>query len=258
MSPDLKDLFDDAGRTPPSGRGYDADEVVRRGGRIRTRRRVLTGAAALGVAAVVVGGSIALASPGLRGGTVEPGGTTSASPSATGAPSGDPTAPTKPTPTATGPSPTATSVRCTSEQVSVTLGTVEGTAGTTFYRLLIKAKPGMACTTGGFAAVFVVRPEGDPIGPAEYPPAADGAAIVVEGPQVASFPVGIAESGNYDPAVCLPVAATALRVTLPGDEATADVRLPGGVTVCSGNVSAFGSQLTVGPIDAGNGGEPLQ
>jgi len=60
MSPDLKDLFDDAGRTPPAGRGWDADDVVRRGARIRNRRRALAGAATLGVAAIVVGGSIAL------------------------------------------------------------------------------------------------------------------------------------------------------------------------------------------------------
>ena len=269
MSPDLKDVFDDAGRTPPNGRGYDADEVVRRGGRIRTRRRALTGAATLGVAAVVVGGGIALiGQPSNKGTAIQPGDTASV-PSAT--PSPDLTPPGSPsTSPSEQPVPTlsSTSHACTGDEVTLTLGQGGVAAGTSYYPVLVKAKPDRTCTVVGTPVVYAVHDVNGSavlIGPAVDASAADGGGVTVRGSTVASFMVGIGSSDNYDRAVCLPVPTRALRVTLPfgqyhdGPNGPAiDVPLPDGTTACSGNVSQFGDQLTVGPIEAGNAGAPLQ
>ncbi|MGD9956832.1 MAG: DUF4232 domain-containing protein, partial [Candidatus Nanopelagicales bacterium] len=219
------------------------------------RRRMLTGGATLGVAAVVVGGSLALLGSPLTTGTpIQPGGSLSPTPSSE--PSTGPTPPTTPSATSTAPATTAARESCTAADVTLSLGPADGAAGTAYYPVMIKAKPGVTCWTGGFASVQVTRPKGDPVGPAaENPPAADGRALVVEGAQVASFTVGIAESGNFDPAVCLPVVAVALQVMLPASSDPIAVPVPDGVTVCSGNVSAFGNQLTVGPIVAGPDGQ---
>ncbi len=259
MSPDLKDVFDDAGRTPPHGRGYDADEVVRRGARIRTRRRVLTGAATLGVAAVVVGGSIALIGQPLNEGTaIQPGdgGSTSAAPTS-------PTdGPSSATPTTdASPRPSSTWQWCRVDDVTLTLSDSGAAAGTAYSVILIKAKPGITCKVEGFAYVEATRAVGDSIGPAAESGEASGD-YPVTGSTVASFLVGIANSANYDSAVCLPVSATALNVALnlaslgtnPIDQRIA-VPLPDGVTVCSGNVSQFGNQLTVTPIVTGPDGQ---
>lgn len=260
MSPDLKDVFDDAGRTPPTGRGYDADEIVRRGGRIRTRRRVLTGAATLGVAAVVVGGSIALIGQPLNRGTaIEPGNgpsgsPTGVSPSSSGEPTSDATTDSAPTP-----SPTWT--WCRVDDVTLTLSDGGAAAGTAYSVVMIKAKPGITCKVEGFAYVEATRAVGDAIGPAAPSGESSGYHPVI-GSTVASFLVGISNTDNYDADVCLPVQATSLNVALnmsslgtnPIDQRIS-VPLPDGVTVCSGNVSAFGNQLTVTPIVTGPDGQ---
>ncbi len=266
MSPDLSEIFDDAGRTPPHTRGYDADEVVRRGARIRTRRRILTGAATLGVAAVVVGGSIALIGPGLgKGAAVTPGDTASG-PSAT--PSVEPTPTDSPsTSPSEQPIPTlsSTSHACTGDEVTLTLGDGGVAAGTSYYAVLVKAKPSHGCTVVGTPVVYAIHDVGKTavlVGPAAPLVAADGGSVLVQGSTVASFLVGISASDNYDPAVCLPVPAVALRATLPDGQygegpngPAIDVPLPDGTTVCSGNVSGLGDQLRVGPMVPGNSGQ---
>ncbi len=266
MSPDLKDLFDDAGGTPPRPPGWDADDVVRRGARIRTRRRVLAGAATLGVAAVVVGGSIALIGPGLgKGASIAPGDSASgpsATPSADVTPSDSPsTSPSDP------PTPTlsSTSHACAGDEVTLKLGQGDGAAGTTYYPVLVKSKPSQGCTIVGAPVVYAIHDLGKTavlIGPASNLVAADGGSVLVQGSAVASFLVGISASDNYDATVCLPVPARALRVTLPDSQygegpngPAIDVPLPDGTTVCSGNVSALGNQLTVGPIVTGAAGQ---
>lgn len=255
MSPDLKDLFDDAGRTPAATRGWDADDVVRRGARTRNRRRMLTGAATLGVAAVVVGGSIALVSPGLRGTTVEPGGTTSPSPTSSPSSqvSGSAPAPERTTP-APGPGP------CQIRNLTLTLGTGDGAAGTMYFPVVITADPSNCWLGGGVPDVFAVpAPAGGlddraPIGPAAPIPQTDpSGSVLMQQDSTASFLVGIADAANYDPAVCLPIEAEALRVGFGSQ--SLDVSLPAGTMVCSGNVSAVGPQLTVGAIVPGNSGQ---
>lgn len=270
MSPDLKDVFDDAGRTPPHGRGFDADEVVRRGARLRTRRRVLTGAATLGAAAIVVGGSVALIGPGLgKGASIAPGDSASspsATPSADVTPSDSPsTSPSdQPTPTLS-----STSHACTGDEVTLTLGDGGGAAGTWYYPVLVKAKPDRSCTIAGTPDVYALHDVGlgtGPayalIGPASDMSSADGGGALVQGATVASFMVGISASQNYDAAVCLPVPTAALRVTLPDSQygegpngPAIEVPLPDGVTVCSGNVSGLGDQLRVGSVVPGPDGQ---
>jgi hypothetical protein len=259
MSPDLKDIFDDAGRTPPHGRGYDADEVVHRGARIRTRRRLLTGAATLGVAAVVVGGSIALIGQPLDKGTaIQPGDGASTS----AAPATPSDTPSSATPTTdASPRPSSNWQPCRVDDVTLTLSDSGVAAGTAYSVILIKAKPDVTCTVEGFAYVEATRATGDAIGPAAESGEASGE-YPVTGSTVASFLVGIANSDNYDPAVCHPVPATSLNVALnlsslgtnPIDQRIA-VPLPDGVTVCSGNVSSFGNQLIVTPIVTGPDGQ---
>jgi hypothetical protein len=244
MSPDLKDLFDDAGRTPPAGRGYDADDVVSRGARIRTRRRALTGAATLAVAAVVVGGSIALIGPGLgTSATIEPGGSAEPSPSTSTTPDPRPT--------------TSTSIAardCTSDDVTLTLSSGGAGAGTNYDVIMIKAKPTITCRVSGFVDLRADRAVGDPIGPAAPSGEAAGS-VPLNGSSVASFLVGMTNTDNYDAEVCLPVLSRSLSVTLPHNTAPIAVPLTNAVTVCSGNVSAFGNQLTVTPIVAGPDGQ---
>ena len=152
MSPDLKDLFYDAGGTPPRPPGWDADDVVRRGARIRTRRRVLAGAATLGVAAVVVGGSIALsARPGTRARRSHP--ATARPParrrSRPALPASRPRT-RRPPPTPT-PSPTWT--WCRADDVTLTLSHGGAAAGTAYSVIMIKARPGITCNVEGFPSL---------------------------------------------------------------------------------------------------------
>ena len=224
---------------------------MRRGARTRTRRRALTGAATLGVAAVVVGGSIALVGQPLnKGRAIQPGdgGSTSAAPAT---PSDGPSSA---TPTDASPRPSSTWQWCTSADVTLTLSDSGAAAGTAYSVILIKAKPTLVCKVEGFADVRAERAVGDPIGPAAESGEASGD-YPVTGSTVTSFLVGIANSDNYDAAVCLPVRATSLLVTLPHDSTGVSVGLPEGTRVCSGNVSRFGNQLTVGPIVTGPDGQ---
>lgn len=260
MSPDLKDLFYDAGGTPPRPPGWDADDVVRRGARIRTRRRVLAGAATLGVAAVVVGGSIALVGQPLNKSTaIQPGDSPSAGPTEVSpSPSGEPTSDAT---TASAPTPSPTWTWCRADDVTLTLSDGGAAAGTAYSVIMIKARPGITCKVEGFAYAEVTRALGDPIGPAAQSGESSGYFPVL-GSTVASFLVGITNTDNYDADVCLPVQATSLNVALNMSslgtnpiEQRISVPLPDGVTVCSGNVSAFGNQLTVGPIVTGAAGQ---
>jgi hypothetical protein len=258
MSPDLKDIFDDAGRTPPHGRGYDADEVVHRGGRIRTRRRLLTGAATLGVAAIVVGGSIALIGTGVDKGTAVAPGDTVPAPSSS--------APLSPYPTTTtvfpsdpshdnDPTPTPTGPACTADDVTLTLKDGGAAAGTAYTVVQIKAKPGVVCGVGGFAFVNVVMPTGSPVRAAVSGSATEY--VTVQGASVASFAVGIGDSANYDPKVCQPVPVTTMNVTLPapGDAREIPLELLGSNMLCNGDVAAVGHQLSVTPIVSGPDGQ---
>jgi len=132
--------------------------------------------------------------------------------------------------------------------------------------VVVKAKPERSCTVAGTPVVYAVHDVNGSavlIGPAEdYSTADGGGGVTVQGSRVASFMVGISASDNYDPAVCLPVPTATLRVTLPDAPAhlgpygpAIEVALPEGTTVCSGNVSAAGPQLTVGAILPGNSGQ---
>ncbi len=256
MSPDLRELFDNAGRTPPSPHGWDPDDVVARGRRARTRRQALAGAATLGAAAIVVGGAVVVA--GLPGSPrVAPLGPTS--PSATGTPTSSPSG-LQPEPTGasssptglTSPSPTVPA-SCTAADVSLTVQEPQGAAGTTYYPVLIKAVPGASCTISGVPSVAVVV-DGDAVRAAVSGTPSESA--VVAGSSVASFAVGIAESGNYDPGVCRVEPAQRLDVVLPGDltGATVPVDLPDGVTVCTGTSSTTAGQVQVLPVVKGPDG----
>lgn len=246
MSTDLRELFEDAGRTPPTPRGWDPDEVVTRGRRLRVRRRLLAGTAGLALAGA--GAVAAFALVGSGGAVLLPAATTTA----TAAPDAAPGSASPSTPA----TPSASAAACTSSDVTLSLGEGGGAAGTTYYPVLVKAVPGASCLLSGVPVVSVPMPEGSPLRAATSGTSSES--VMVSGSTVASFAVGISATANYDPAVCRPVDVTSLEVVLPGDlqttGATTTVELPARTPVCSGDVSALGRPVLVTPVVAGPDG----
>ncbi|MBI1379224.1 MAG: DUF4232 domain-containing protein [Frankiales bacterium] len=245
MSPDLQQLFDDAGRTPPRTH-WAADDVVRRGDTRRRRRRALTATASVAATALVVTGAALLLSPG-----TDEGGLPAASSLPPAASSTATVGSPEPTTTSATSTPTPTRTACRASEVSLALGAGGAAAGTSYRSVVATVKDGGSCTLAGYPAVTVADAAGQVVGsPALHDPVAPSKSAVV-GPGLASFLLGLADTANYDPAACAPVPVTTLRVALAGDPTVITLALPAGTLTCSHDVSALGAPITAGPWVAG-------
>lgn len=248
MSPDLQQLFDDAGRTPPRAH-WAADDVVRRGDARRRRRRALTATASVAATALVVAGAALLLSPG-----TDEGGLPAASsllPAASSTATVGSPAPSSTSATST---PTPTRTACRASEVTLALGAGGAAAGTSYRSVVATVKDGRSCTLAGYPAVTVADAAGQVVGsPALHDPVAPSKSVV--GPGRASFLLGLADTANYDPVACAPVPVTTLRVALAGDPTVITLALPAGTLTCSHDVSALGSPITAGPWVPGTAGQ---
>ena len=255
MSPDLRELFDDAGRTPPTTGPWDPDTIVRRGATARRRRRAATVVSTVAALAVVVGG-VALLGPLAPHGT-EPGDgptvTPTPAPSATPAP---PTPSSSPSATPSGPSPTATVSACRGTDLVLALGQGGGVAAGTAYLPVVATTSGGSCALGDAPQVQPLAASGAPVGlaAARQQDAGLAGGIVLVPSGHASFLVAFADTANYDQVACDPVAVAALSVTITPGTDPVRLPLPSGYSTCRKDVSAFGMPLEVSrwnPTDTG-------
>jgi len=250
MSPDLRELFDDAGRTPPRAPGWDADAVVRRGTTLRRRRRAVTVAGTGAALAVVVGG-VALLGPLSPRATDPTGPTSRPTPTAatvTPSPSPSPTGQSTPPPTAS-PTPTPTSSRCGSADVSLALGQSGHAAGTT-YLPVVATGTGSPCGLGDAPVVRALDASGAPIGaPAVVQHTRAGGlapiGLVLQPSGHASVLVAFTSTANFDPAVCDPAPVAALAITVAPGTTPVRLALPAGYSTCRKDLGSLGQPLQV-------------
>ena len=245
MSPDLHQLFDDAGRTPPRSH-WAADDVVRRGDALRRRRGVVTVTASVAATALVVAAAAFLASPATHG--EEPPAASSEPPTATGTPTVG-----SPTPSSSSTAPTVTA--CRASEITLALGAGGVAAGTSYLSVVASARPGGSCSLEGYPTVTVANAAGKVVGsPALRDQVATGHRLVIDTGR-ASFLLGFADTANFDPTACSPVPVTTLRIALSGDPTVISLGLPAGTLTCSRDVSALGAPLVVGPWVSGSTGQ---
>jgi len=124
--------------------------------------------------------------------------TPTTSPSATASPSSSPTV-----------------SGCTSANLTLAFApaTGGGTAGTNYYDLALTNKGTVTCTLQGFPTVKLLNSAGTAVGTAQANGTAGSAVSLAPGGS-AYAAVGVVDSGNFSPGVCL--AGTKLSVTPPG------------------------------------------
>ena len=253
MSPDLHELFDAAGRTPPRS-PFDIDDVVRRGAARRRRRRAVTVTASGAAAALVLVGGALLTSPARQAG--EPPAGSSRPPTPGPSVSSTPTVATPAPGTPSASASTAPAHRaCTATDITLGLGS-SGVAMGTWYRTVVASvRSGVSCSLEGYPTVTVANSGGTVVGTAAVHNQVTQAHRVILGPGHASFLVGFADTANFDPEACSPVPVTTLRVRLSGAPTAISLRLPSGTLTCSRDVSALGAVLTAGPWVTGATGQ---
>jgi hypothetical protein len=245
MSPDLHQLFDDAGRTPPRAH-WAADDVVRRGDALRRRRGVVTVTASVAATALVVAAAALLASPATHRG--QPPAASSERPTATGIPTVG-----SPTPSSSSTTPTVTA--CRASEITLALGTGGVAAGTSYRSVVASAGAGGSCSLDGYPTVTLANAAGRVVGPPAMRDQVATARRIVIGTGRASFLLGFTDTANFDPTACSPVPVTTLRVALSGDPTVISLDLPAGTLTCSRDVSALGAPLVAGPWVAGSTGQ---
>ena len=242
MSPDLRELFDDAGRTPPTPVPWGADDVVHRGEAVRRRRRLVTVASTVGALAIVVAGVAALGPLAAHRGDPAVLGTSGPTPGTT---TPAPSASTTPGPSTT-PTPVATVAACRGSDVQLGVGD-GGVAAGTSYLTVIASSSGRSCHLDGTPSVEALDSSGAPVAVAVTPSKDGGpaAGVVLVPTGHLSFVLAVANTSNYDRAACDPVAVPTLAVTLTAGTEPVHLALPTGVTTCRNDVSSFGLPLQV-------------
>jgi hypothetical protein len=245
MSPDLREVFDDAGRTPPANRTWDPDAIVRRGTTARRRRRAATVGSTVAALAVVVGG-VAVLAP-LAPHRPEPGDGRTVTPTpGPSTASAQPTPSSSPSPTPSGPTPSASVSACRGSDLALTLGQGGDAAGTAYLPVIATASGG-SCALGDAPQVQPLGASGRPVGSAavRQQDASRTGGIVLVPSGHASFLLAFANTANYDPAACDPVALTALSVTITPGTDPVRLPLPAGYTTCREDVSSLGDPAEV-------------
>lgn len=253
MSPDLHELFDAAGRTPPRS-PFDTDDVVRRGAARRRRRRAVAATASGAAAALVLVGGALLTSPARQAGEPPAGSSRPPTPGPSVSSTPTVTTPTPGTPSAS--ASTAPAHRaCTATDITLGLGSSGVAMGTSYRAVVASPRSGVVCSLDGYPIVTVADAGGSMVGIGALRDPVATARLVILGPGHASFLVGFADTANFDPAACSPVPVTTLRVRLSGATTAISLRLPSGTLTCSRDVSALGSVLTAGPWVTGAAGQ---
>ncbi len=224
-----------------------ADLAIRRGRVIRRRRRAAAGVG--GLAAVVIGASVAL--------NLLPGGETS-----TALPAGSATAPgptrslTNPDPTSPGPTPTPTTPdrspsvspgvqACTDATIRVTAGQLDAAMGTAGVQILFTNTGPTECLLQGYPGVALAGADHQQVGTdaARRPATIPLLALAPGGQGAAQFLV--ANGTGYEPPTATPCSqapVAGLRVYAPGSRKL--VFVPAPLQVCTG------VRPTIGPVEA--------
>jgi hypothetical protein len=137
----------------------------------------------------------------------------------------------------------STTSACATSALKVSLGPANGAAGTVFYPLNFANTSKLACTLRGYPGVSAVTSSGKQIGsPASQISTSYKTVTVLPG-KTQSAPVGIVETGNFDPSQCAPVTAAGLKVFPPGQSKAVTIKKS--FSTCS---STSVISLTVRPV----------
>jgi hypothetical protein len=143
---------------------------------------------------------------------------------------------------------------CKANELKVTEGQGNGgAAGSTYPAVQFTNTGSRTCVLQGFPGVsYVTGDSGQQVGGAASRDGSIGAGVKLKPGAMASSVVKMAETGNYDPAQCKPVAVRGLRIYAPDD--TAALFLPlSGATACSSTAIPGGTQLSVQTVEPGSG-----
>ena len=137
----------------------------------------------------------------------------------------------------------STTSACATSALKVSLGPANGAAGTVFYPLNFANTSKLACTLRGYPGVSAVTSSGKQIGsPASQISTSYKTVTVLPG-KTQSAPVGIVETGNFDPSQCAPVTAAGLKVFPPGQSKAVTIKKSFSTCSSTGVIS-----LTVRPV----------
>jgi hypothetical protein len=137
----------------------------------------------------------------------------------------------------------STTSACATSALKVSLGPANGAAGTVFYPVNFANTSKLACTLRGYPGVSAVTSSGKQIGsPASQISTSYKTVTVLPG-KTQSAPVGIVETGNFDPSQCAPVTAAGLKVFPPGQSKAVTIKKS--FSTCS---STSVVSLTVRPV----------
>ncbi|XVS65023.1 DUF4232 domain-containing protein [Actinosynnema sp. CA-299493] len=136
---------------------------------------------------------------------------------------------------------------CRSADLTIGFGREEGAAGTVYREVVLTNRGPRTCVLRGFPGVSYVDGNGDRVGAAAARVGERGPLLTLPHGTAVRSDVGFAQVDNFDPDVCRKTPVWGIRV-FPPDE-TAPLHLPmTGQHGCAGDVSPFGSQLTVASV----------
>jgi hypothetical protein len=136
-----------------------------------------------------------------------------------------------------------TSSSCATSSLRVSLGPANGAAGTAFYPLNFVNTGKLGCTLRGYPGVSAVTSSGQQIGSPASQISSSYKTITLLAGKSASAPVGIVETGNFDPSQCAPVTAAGLKVFPPGQSKAVTIKQS--FSACS---STTVISLTISPV----------
>lgn len=120
---------------------------------------------------------------------------------------------------------------CQASALRYSISSPEGAAGTLFYRLRFHNVSGSACSLTGHPHVaFVAGSPRHQVGASARWTAPSHVTVLQSGASATAL-LGIANVVNFSPALCKPVAVTALRVMAPGTQLRVYLHWPS--TACS-------------------------
>jgi hypothetical protein len=142
---------------------------------------------------------------------------------------------------------------CHSADLTVGLAGGGGAAGTVYRSLQFTNKGAQPCTLQGFPGVsYTAGDDGHQVGSPAIREGDQGGTVTLNPGQVASAAVGFAQVDNFDPAECQKTLVRGIRVYPPGETNALFVPMSDQYG-CAGNVSQYGAQLKVKPVQPGPG-----
>lgn len=138
---------------------------------------------------------------------------------------------------------------CGSVDLGISFGRAGGAAGTVYREVLFTNRGIGTCVLRGYPGVSYVDLNGNQVGAAAVRVGATGPLLTLTPGVTVASDVGFAQVDNFDPDRCVKTPVWGVRV-FPPDERT-PLYLPlVDQYGCAGDVSEFGSQLTVAAVQA--------